>query len=42
MAYSIGVRSSIEPCHMVAIQLNTLMADGIAIKKVRNEKIAPA
>ena len=41
-AYSIGVSSEIEPLYRVAVQLNTLMADGIATRKLRNEKIMPA
>jgi len=42
MACSIGASSEIEPRHMVAIQLNTLIADGMAMKNVRKLKIAPA
>src|SRR5947209_4813465 len=36
--YSIGVSNEIEPLYMVAVQLKTLMAEGTATIKLRNEK----
>jgi hypothetical protein len=42
IAYSIGVFRSIDPRYIVVTQLNTLTAEGIATRNVRNEKIAPA
>ena len=39
-AYSIGVCHDTLPRHSVAVQLNTLMADGMATRKLRNEKIS--
>ena len=42
MAYSIGVCHEIEPLYSVAVQLKTLTADGIATRKLRNEKISAA
>ena len=41
-AYSIGVSRWIEPLYIVAIQLKTLMAGGMAIRNVRTLKIVPA
>jgi hypothetical protein len=41
-AYSIGVSYETLPLNSVAVQLKTLMADGIATRKLRNEKISPA
>src|SRR6187549_998951 len=41
-AYSMGAASEIDPLYIVVIQLNTLIAEGIPTRKVRNEKIAPA
>ena len=38
-AYSIGAASRIEPLYIVASQLKTLTAEGIATEKVRAEKI---
>ena len=38
-AYSIGAASSIDPLYMVASQLKTLTADGIATLNVSAEKI---
>src|SRR4029077_475713 len=40
MAYSIGVSHEIEPLYIVAVQLKTLTADGIATRKLRIEKIS--
>src|SRR5438445_12576228 len=39
-AYSIGVSHEIDPLYIVAVQLNTLTADGIATRKLRMEKIS--
>ena len=39
-AYSIGVSKWIDPLYSVAVQLKTLMADGIATRNVTNEKIS--
>ena len=36
-AYSIGVLNATEPRYMVAVQLNTLMAEGTATRKLRSE-----
>ena len=38
MAYSIGGFTSIEPLYMVATQLNTFTAEGMATRNVRMEK----
>src|SRR5579884_3994145 len=38
-AYSIGVSHDTEPLYIVAVQLKTLTADGIATRKLRIEKI---
>ena len=40
-AYSIGVFRSTDPLYIVAVQLKTLMADGMAMMKLRMEKIMP-
>src|SRR4051794_872397 len=40
-AYSIGVSNETEPLYIVAVQLKTLIADGTATMKVRNEKATP-
>ena len=37
-AYNIGVSNETEPLYMVAVQLKTLIADGTATMKLRNEK----
>src|ERR1700734_2314998 len=37
-AYSIGVSKEMEPRYMVAVQLNTLIAEGTATRKLMNEK----
>src|SRR5579885_2049175 len=37
-AYSIGVSNETEPLYMVAVQLKTLIAEGTATMKLRNEK----
>src|SRR3954470_11906679 len=42
MAYSIGVSHEIEPLYIVAVQLNTFTADGMATRKLRIEKIIAA
>ena len=34
--------SRIDPLYMVAVQLKTLIAEGTATMKLRNEKIIPA
>src|SRR5216683_3170191 len=39
MAYSIGVSHEIDALYIVAVQLKTLMADGIATMKLSAEKI---
>ena len=36
------VSSTIEPLYIVAVQLKTLIADGMATMKLRTEKIMPA
>src|SRR3954454_17893019 len=36
-AYSIGVSNETEPLYMVAVQMNTLIADGTATRKLRME-----
>ena len=36
-AYSMGVRYEIEPLYIVAVQLNVLMAEGMATAKLRIE-----
>src|SRR6185437_1431331 len=36
-AYSIGVENEIDPLYMVAVQLKTLIAEGTATRKLRNE-----
>src|SRR5271156_4643593 len=41
-AYSIGASYEIEPLYKVAVQLNTLIAEGIATRKLNTEKISPA
>ena len=41
-AYSIGVSKRMEPLYIVAVQLKTLMADGIATKKLSSEKTSAA
>jgi hypothetical protein len=41
-AYSIGVSSRIDPLYSVAVQLKTLIADGIATRKLSIEKTIPA
>ena len=41
-AYSIGVSHEIEPLYIVAVQLKTLMAEGIATRKLSAEKISAA
>src|SRR5258708_5442613 len=41
-AYSIGASYEIDPLYKVEVQLNTLMADGIATRKLNKEKISPA
>src|SRR6476660_6168536 len=41
-AYSIGVSHDTDPLYMVAVQLKTLTADGIATRKLRIEKISAA
>src|SRR4029450_7266025 len=42
IAYSIGVSHATEPLYIVAVQLNTFTADGIATRKLRIEKISAA
>ena len=42
IAYSIGVSHEIDPLYIVAVQLKTLTADGIATRKLRIEKISAA
>src|SRR5437016_6493215 len=42
IAYSIGASYEIEPLYMVAVQLKTFTADGMATRKLKNEKIIPA
>src|SRR2546425_9711937 len=42
IAYSIGASYEIEPLYIVAVQLKTFTADGMATKKLKNEKIIPA
>ncbi len=42
IAYSIGVSHETEPLYIVAVQLKTLMADGMATRKLRSEKISAA
>jgi hypothetical protein len=42
MAHQKGGSSEIEPLYMVAVQLNTLMALGIATRNVRKENISLA
>src|SRR5437867_12704686 len=42
MAYSIGVSHEIEPLYIVAVQLKTLTADGIATRKLRIENTSAA
>ncbi len=37
-AYSIGVSKETDPLYMVAVQLNTLIAEGTATRKLSNEK----
>ena len=41
-AYSIGAVKVIEPLYSVAVQLNTLIADGIATRKLSSENTMPA
>ena len=41
-AYNIGVSREIEPLYIVAVQLNTLIPEGIATKNVRNENTIEA
>src|SRR5919198_6322624 len=41
-AYSIGVSHDTAPLYIVAVQLNTFTADGIATRKLRIEKISAA
>ena len=42
IAYSIGVTQETEPLYMVAVQLKTLIADGMATRKLSSEKINAA
>src|SRR2546421_10582021 len=42
MAYSIGVSHEIDPLYIVAVQLKTLTADGIATRKLRIEYTSAA
>src|SRR5712691_7602735 len=42
IAYSIGVSHATEPLYIVAVQLKTLTADGIATRKLRMENIRAA
>src|SRR3954467_8302452 len=42
MAHSIGVVSMTWPLYSVAVQLNTLMADGTPMMNDRTEKTVPA
>src|SRR5258708_38037233 len=42
IAYSIGVSHEIEPLYMVAVQLKTLTAEGIATRKLRIENTSAA
>src|SRR5215216_4978005 len=42
MAYSIGVSHDTDPLYIVAVQLKTFTADGIATRKLRIEKISAA
>src|SRR6267378_1315074 len=42
MAYSIGVSHEIDPLYIVAVQLKTFTAEGIATRKLRIEKISAA
>src|ERR687898_964997 len=37
IAYSIGVSHDTEPLYIVAVQLKTFTADGIATRKLKNE-----
>ena len=41
-AYSIGVSHEIEPLYSVAVQLKTLIAEGMATRKLRIEKTSAA
>src|SRR5436190_11830656 len=41
-AYSIGVSQDTDPLYIVAVQLKTLTADGIATRKLSTEKIIAA
>src|SRR5258708_12246330 len=41
-AYSIGVSNEIDPPNSVAVQLNVLIADGIATINVKNENATAA
>src|SRR5262245_43831776 len=41
-AYSIGVSHEIAPRYIVAVQLKTLTAEGIATRKLRAEKMSAA
>ena len=40
IAYSIGVSHEIDALYIVAVQLNTLTAEGIATRKLSAEKIS--
>ena len=42
MAYSIGVSHDTDPWYIVAVQLKTFTADGMATRKLRMEKISAA
>src|SRR5437667_12816533 len=42
MAYSIGVSHEIDPLYIVAVQLKTFTAEGIATRTLRIEKISAA
>ena len=41
-AYSMGVWNEMEPLCRVAVQLKTLIADGIATRKLKIENTIPA
>src|SRR5438046_2022217 len=41
-AHSMGASRMMDPRYSVAVQLNTLIADGMATKKLKSEKIKPA
>src|SRR5512140_74522 len=42
IAYSMGVENDSDPLYIVAVQLKTLIAEGTATRKLRNENTSAA